>query len=537
MNLFHLLPNLSDFDVLISRGYGPDQAYARMLKQQLEIELEQVRRYSVDLPPERLNPGGDQPRGYKYYHFMDDAVELLGKVSKNNFQKTIGIDGEPLWRVRYPNGRYSAWHHSEELARQDLAGHLATVFSPEGSAKMDIVPFLIKNQRDGGMFVDMQDINVHRLQEGTSGGAVFSRLAQRATSDLIRWNFGRRSRKSPGEKLQVLLEDGSLSAEALLNDRAVSDRRKIHEKYVGPIEQLGIDASNKAESNMKGLLLHKLELYNKNNPLALIEDKAEMVWDRLIRSGQLPEAEAWQALRVMGRVGKSSMYKGEYMRLIEELSQLSKEYYFANLDHLFVPESVAAWGRYAVSRPMPTPAEMSKLKESVKNSLAVKEHKRTAQDNRMVEEWIKVVSTEQMRMLADASSGLAAQLDNSGLPAGFLHMLSDSTGMNENSCAERFWGAMNNKCYEDCFPLAERYMHGIQKGNLLEVLPRHIADDLAGRLAPDIPGSAAGYEYAARELKNMADVLAEFPDVSKWGKDPERPNGYVSLVRKGDKGN
>ena len=48
--------------------------------------------------------------------------------------------------------------------------------------------------------------------------------------------------------------------------------------------------------------MHRLRLHNTANPLALIEDKAEVVWDRLMRTDQLSPEGAWEMLKHLERV-------------------------------------------------------------------------------------------------------------------------------------------------------------------------------------------------------------------------------------------
>ena len=55
--------------------------------------------------------------------------------------------------------------------------------------------------------------------------------------------------------------------------------------------------------------------------------------------------------------------------LIEELSQLSKEYFFAHLDHDTVPETVASWARYGAAMPDRVPESLEEFKRPYKTPL------------------------------------------------------------------------------------------------------------------------------------------------------------------------
>lgn len=181
---------------------------------------------------------------------------------------------------------------------------------------------------------------------------------------------------------------------------ALLERMNIHEKYVGSVQRLGVDADNLPVSSAKGLVMHRLRLHNTANPLALIEDKAEVVWDRLMRTDQLSPEGAWEMLKHLERVPRRRKLPGE-TELIEELSQLSKEYFFAHLDHDTVPETVASWARYGAAMPDRVPEPL--------------------------EELVRRAGLLKKTLREDADT------------AEFMGMLRETVGMNERIRAERAW--------------------------------------------------------------------------------------------------
>ena len=277
---------------------------------------------------------------------------------------------------------------------------------------------------------------------------------------------------------------------------ALRERMDIHGKYVGGVQSLGVDADNQPVPTARGLVMHRLRLHNTANPLALIEDKAEVVWDRLMRTEQLSPEAAWEMLKRMGRVPRRKAFPGE-TELIEELSQLSKEYFFASLDHEAVPETVAAWARYGAASPERAPQPLAELS------------RRAAALNGMLK-------------------------DGKGAGAGFLDMLRETVGMNGRIRAERAWSG--NGSAEVRLPMMERYAHSLMAGHVLSSVPVHVRTDLERALA-----SLDGYEgsslrragrLAAARMAELAGVLREFPDLNSWRPDPDRPGLYLHLVRK-----
>lgn len=528
--LYHLVPLMPEFDILIGCGISLREAYAHILARQLEMkpcgEISHPARFFL----KKACCRHISPALQADYRFMDHAVALLECLGFRVFESKEGLRGEKSWRTVYPNGHCSFWHSSMELAKRDLAGHLSNVFSHRDHLKSAMVPFLLKNEETGAMTVDFPDLNVYRLSESKSGGVLFDRLARKAVEDLLHVFFGLRSFRFPGEDILVH-DQGTVESERVIGWDAIRGRSDVAERYVGPIRKLGVDAANCHISNLKGLLIHRVEIFNAGNPLAVIEDKAEVVWDRLIRSGQLSERDAWHALHLLKRVDhggepSSFMHRGQYLRLIEELSQLSKEYYIMNLDHDHVPESVAIWFRYALCRPLPLPEEM----EEIRKKAAGISRKLSGEELRALDEWADVFSSAELRSLAKAAATLKESLSSVDLPRGFEDMLKDSAGMHVGVRAERFW-AFHSAREPYCLSLLERAIHGMLHGYLERLLPEHAYFGLCGSLASEFGWSLnEAREKAGKALESTSRLLSEFPELSLWGRNGE--GKYVKLVER-----
>ena len=136
------------------------------------------------------------------------------------------------------------------------------------------------------------------------------------------------------------------------------------------------------------------------------------------------------------------------------LSQLSKEYFFAHLDHDTVPETVASWARYGAAMPDRVPEPL--------------------------EELVRRAGLLKKTLREDADT------------AEFMGMLRETVGMNERIRAERAWDPAGG---EVRLPMVERYSHSLMSGRLLFTVPDHVKEGLVRSLSA-LDGYASGFRYA-----------------------------------------
>ncbi|MFR4416871.1 MAG: hypothetical protein ACLT8E_05535 [Akkermansia sp.] len=91
-SLYHVLPNMKEFDVHVGRGYTPVESYGRLLARFLEVAPENVARYASVLDAPRLHAGPEQvsPR---IYPGTRKAVESLLLLTPRLFQSSRGSGG------------------------------------------------------------------------------------------------------------------------------------------------------------------------------------------------------------------------------------------------------------------------------------------------------------------------------------------------------------------------------------------------------------------------------------------------------------
>lgn len=136
-SLFHVLPNMADFDVCVGRGYTPVESYSRLLSRYLETSPGRTAEFASVLDADRLSAGPEEPAP-RIYPGTEKAVENLSCLTPRLFQSS-GARGNGLWRVRYPSGTWSAWHSSREGAAADLMANVSMMFSPACIAKKDLI--------------------------------------------------------------------------------------------------------------------------------------------------------------------------------------------------------------------------------------------------------------------------------------------------------------------------------------------------------------------------------------------------------------
>lgn len=526
--LVRLVPNMPHYDVLISRSLSAEGAFERLLAWLLGLSGH----FKTTSEGERQSVTAD-------YSFMHEPVRRYA-VTGGLFcpEEGIKVRGGMLWRVRYPVGRHSFWHHTRELALGDLASHLGNVFARDAGEKQRLVLHLIKNADRPGMTISDEDLNRLRLSQTRSGGELFDKMAVRTARQLMEHYFDTAGLCPPGDSVEAR-DGGAREARDILGDSGAQTRERLFNRHVGVSEGLEIHAANWHLSNLKGMVLHRMEVYRDDNPLAILEDRAEMIWDRLIRTWQLPETTAWDMLGSLGRLPSRQstaaiMSRDHYMLLIEELSQLSKEFFLLRLNHPLVHPLLACWAKYAVIRPFPTESELERIERMAGESMARQEKARTGADHERIGQWSEVYPIHEIRKLAHVASRLEGQISNGLLCGRMLHMLEESIGINGFAISERFWSLHRYRSPGCSLPMMERYCHDVREGVLPETLPEHVWLRLEETLAAsyDELGGASPVKgnKAYWLLRNLAARLSDSPEVSYWHHDLKEGT-YLKIKR------
>lgn len=489
MVLHHLLPNMKEFDAGVARGYLAPEIFGSLLAKHLDIPAEKIRPHFRHLSPDKLRLM-TQERTAKDYGDTDTMIKNLELLESETIQQ-IDHQGQPLWRVHYPDGQWSVWHKTRAGAVADLASHVYMVMTPYQYPKWMMVKWWNKK-----LLADDMDATHLRMQQEDLFGSDEKRLpgpyeclSRIATHDLIRLGYGGRGMLGPGEEFSILDKGRSTEDIQTLAPDARRERQGLAEQYEAlPSDApMGVDAYNEPILSADGTVRSRMVLNNTASPLAVLEDKAEVVWDRLMRTGQLPLKQAVRYLQTLGRLPKSAR-KLNPMRVTEELSQLSKEFYLAHRNHPLVPESMRIWLRYSCALP-------ARANENLVNSV----HR----------------SQQTLRDLE--------KLDDS-----FLEMLKESVGMSELVRTERHWLPQ----VEVGLPMMERFYHRLRAGDLLDNLPTHVAADLVKKLGNTESRTGADEALARQCLHELAEQLKKHPQLVYWRPDSSQPGKFQCLLPK-----
>lgn len=489
MALHQLLPNMKEFDAGVARGYLAPEIFGSLLAKHLDIPAEKIRPHFRHLSPDKLRLMTDE-RTVKNYEGAESMIENLELLDSDVIQQ-IDHQGQPLWRVHYPDGQWSVWHKTRAGAVANLASHVYMVMTPYQYPKWMMVKWWNKK-----LLADDMDATQLRMQQDKLFGVDEKRLpgpyeclSRIATHDLIGLGYGRRGMLGPGEEISILDKGRSTDDIQTLAPEARRERQWVAEQYEAlPTDALmGVDAYNEPILSADGTVRSRLVLNNIASPMAVLEDKAEVVWDRLMRTGQLPLKQALRYLQILGRLPKS-VRKFNPMRVTEELSQLSKEFYLAHRNHPHVPESMRIWLRYSCALP-------ARANENLVNS--VQRSKQMMQD--------------------------LEKLDDS-----FVEMLKESVGMSELVRTERHWSPH----YDIGLPMMERFYHSLRAGDLLDKLPVHVAADLVEKLGCSDSRAGADEALARQCLHELAEQLQTNPQMIYWRPDSSHPGKFQCLMPK-----
>lgn len=117
--LYELIPHMEDFQTMMSRGYSPLGAYAAILERELKPAAD-----SAAWKPEgweTLVTRASEEDMQKYTADNMRKMQLYEQLTGRNAEMVTKSSGEPLWRIRRPDGTPTRWHESAEHVANDMA--------------------------------------------------------------------------------------------------------------------------------------------------------------------------------------------------------------------------------------------------------------------------------------------------------------------------------------------------------------------------------------------------------------------------------
>lgn len=255
--LAQLLPKSDEFQSTLATGHSPQKAYADMLGRMLGIDSQRLfadyHQNTADAP-ENATPMQD------YSALNAKRFEIYRNLTGIEMEQVVGEDGITYSRARRPNGSFTGWHLAPENAVNDVAGNADLAFMPHDKrwslrARLNLI---------GRQFNMM---NTPKARENEF--SVYDELCTVALRDLAaRWD-GTATGLLPGASL-------------------VANRNYIR--------HLGQSAEQEAASPLisavdASQLEFEVDDLSELTPLAMMQSRFYIYWQRMVRSGMVSTQE------------------------------------------------------------------------------------------------------------------------------------------------------------------------------------------------------------------------------------------------------
>lgn len=508
--LLSLLPMQRDFDVAMSRGFTPEEACAYLLQRELDIRPETLAQHAEYLPAAKsavLKPLQEKKNALVR---VEAAYKRFARMRGITPERVTGEDGCIYWSTLYPNGMPTRWHASREDMLADWGAHVAGLFAPAGDSRQQ----LLAKWQNGSEIVD-ESFELYKGWRDKKRMSVFEELAVKASHDLMKQWYGGDRFRLPGESVGKPMNYHKM-------------RESVRE-VLRPLARVTVKNG--------GLMGREHDPLTLDNPVALIQGKADSVWHRLLNTRVLSPGEAVELLNAGGMNADEAHLTDPANRreLVFALTELSKRYFMDHLDDPSVPPSLSSWLRYAVTDMPATLHELTNERIEVEKELPVSPTG-FASRPRLIK-WSTRGAVAEVQRLTE-TAGKVAEAERSGrIPAHLLGMLRDSAGMNRGVQAERAWMKERFRGRQDVFTVMDRLVHLLPSNRLVEEMPvaskKRLRDTLSyvtsffGLLKfNDATMNAPWSERSLARLQVLADVLREYPDLHEWSIDRRTPGRF-----------
>lgn len=510
--LLSLLPMQRDFDVAMSRGFTPEEACAYLLQRELDIRPETLAKRAEYLPASAtLKPLQERKNALLR---VEAAYERFARMRGIEPACVTGEDGCNYWSTLYPNGMPTRWHASREDMLADWGAHVAGLFAPAGESRQQ----LLAKWQNGSEIVD-ESFELYKGLRDKRKMSVFDELAVKASHDLMnKWYGGFRFRL-PGE-----------SVGKPMNYRKM--REDVRE-VLRPLARVTVKNG--------GLMGREHDPLTLDNPVALIQGKADTVWHRLLNTRILSSAEAVELLKSGGMAVDEEHLADPANRheLVFALTELTKRYYMDHLDDPSVPPSLSSWLRYAVTDMPASLDELTRERIEVEKELPANPSG-LASRPRLIK-WSTRGAVAEVQRLSESAGTVADAERRGAIAPHLLGMLRDSAGMNRGVQAERAWMNERFRGRNDVFSVMDRLVHLLPSNRLAENVPainkKRLRDTLSyvtsffGLLKPnDKTMHEPWSERSLVRLQVLADVLRDYPDLHEWSIDRRTPGRFRRIV-------
>ena len=344
--LVKLLPHMDEFQDALSTGHMPHEAYQLIMQGAFQGDLNDGVWNPAPVQAATRNNEDNRIR------FQQNKQALLNYMELSGVRPESSSDGEgnELWRMKRPDGRYTPWMKTQMLSANALVGNVQTSFLPTGG-NMLATNMRQAFKQDGGHWYFWR---THMFPELEGKFLGFDHLGNSASRDLCaQW-----------------LGDSTLYGVGL--DFASSSQGWA--RYPG--RQL--DRSMKQREGGSDRYLVKYQKVM--TPLRLSQLRFKAYWNRMLSSGWVTPQEVGEALvkmkvlsqdsvndilsigenrpydisrmtgearRALKRANPELLHYGDPVRrnatLADHMADLNMVYMLCNLQKLELPESVKQW--------------------------------------------------------------------------------------------------------------------------------------------------------------------------------------------------
>lgn len=507
--LYHLLPHTDQYQDALSIGYNPVEA-AQFTLQHLfrgELQPEIWPRHVADA----IRPNDADNR----IRFQQSRDALLHYMELSGVRPESSPDGSGklLWRLKRPDGRYTPWLPTKEMAGNAVAGNVQTLFLPMGGdALLSNIRNALRRDPSGKIYFWRH----HMYKEEKRKMLGFDHLGNAASRDLCALWLGSSTLYNVG--LEIAAD------------------KKGWERHKGTKLDKDLKLWD-ADTN------HYLAKYQKVlTPLRLANLRFRAYWNRMLSSGWVDSRAVADALLESKLVGSHEMadimalgqdYEPDFKKMTRErrtmlrrglidrvrkgdviamnaalarhMARLNTVYMMHNMRHLNLPDSVKQW--FYSSLFSEYKMEADELKP--RNPLAVYANRKTAEEaksliplmNKMRQRYARKEDYPLQQFLQEAiEPGEPMRLEN-----GWCYSIGGDSAF--RTSGQHVWNLLRDP--ERAWKLLGE--------NDRELVAQEIKEVCGGREPEDA-------------LRELGEVLQQYPELRAYHVDAREPSGISCMV-------
>ena len=499
--LSDMLPMTDDFQALLAQRKSPAEAYAHLLRRELETEVR----------TEVAAAGKSEPGAAAAAPAARESLYM----GLTGFRPEQGSaeDGRTLYRIRRPDGSYTPWHGSTEALFGDLAGNAALTFMPLGTPVAEWMRREFYNP-------DCLSTLPRAGEYDYSGHDQLCNIALR--------ELGR-----------MWLEDASSRQPGLIRNKHVWAPKALEEEFrFHPVTEKTEDEN------------YRMEKYASMTPLTLALGRFVVYWTRqldadllpaeraadfLVKAGYLTPQQSHDILQMQNAVYFPQMQKapegrpGMVRRLGEAMGRFTLRYFLSHAMELPVPQSFKDW--YSLFAFSPDYAFHSEVPAGEGRKMVRKSFKMDK-----VQRWLNHQTLGELQHLVPQLER-CRKLFADGIPdATIAWMMKAAFSADHHLRAEQSW--VHNEGGDHVFHNTSAAFWNILRHPLetWEAMPAKEREKLRAHLLPHCealqPAQGGGADPVKAALENLDAVFRKHPSLHLYSTQRGEPQ-RVRILRRG----